>query len=62
MGISRDPLGDQTFEERGRDLSDLIDSYVRNLTAAGGDRKLQFHYWHIEGDDTDGGGRQTPVP
>ena len=54
MGLSRDPFADvKTVAERSRDL---IDSYIENLTVAGGDRKLQLHYWHIEGDDTDGGG------
>lgn len=42
MGIDRNPLEEEKFEDMGRNL---IESYVRNLLSQ--DRKLQLHYWYI---------------
>ncbi len=44
MGIQRNVLKGETFEELGRNL---IDSYVANLVSHEEGKKLQLHYWYI---------------
>lgn len=44
MGIYRNILEDESFEEVGRDI---IDSYISNLAAHEEGRRLQLHYWYI---------------
>ncbi len=51
MGITRNPLIGEQFEEIGREL---IDSYVSNLASCDGGRKLQFHYWYLDQQEIDG--------
>ncbi len=42
MGIDRNPLKNESFEDIGRRL---IESYIEDLSVSG--RKLQLHYWYI---------------
>ncbi len=51
MGIHRNILEDEKFEDIGRDI---IDSYVTNLVANEEERKLQLHYWYIADHEIDG--------
>lgn len=44
MGIQRNALKDEKFEDIGREI---IDSYVTNLAAHEEGKKLQLHYWYI---------------
>ncbi len=44
MGIHRNPMGNISFEDMGRDI---IESYVANLVSGRDGRKLQLHYWYI---------------
>ena len=44
MGIDRNPIGETSFEDIGRDI---IESYVANLVSGKDGRKLQLHYWYI---------------
>ncbi len=44
MGIHRNVLKDEKYEDIGRDL---IESYVTNLATQKEGRKLQLHYWYI---------------
>ena len=45
MGISRNILNNETYEELGRDI---IESYIDNLASYKEGRKLQLHYWYID--------------
>ena len=45
MGVHRNPLSGDSYEEVGRKV---IDSYIRNLSQKESDRKLQLHYWYID--------------
>lgn len=44
MGIHRNILKNEKYEDIGRNI---IDSYVTNLTSHEEGRKLQLHYWYI---------------
>ncbi len=44
MGIQRNALKDEKFEDIGRNI---IDSYVTNLASHEEGKKLQLHYWYI---------------
>ncbi len=52
MGIKRNPLLGERFEDIGRDL---IESYVSNLSSHAEGRKLKLHYWHIDEREYEGG-------
>ncbi len=51
MGIHRNPLNGEKYEDIGRAI---IDSYVTNLASHGDGRKLQLHYWYIGEHEIDG--------
>ncbi len=45
MGIDRNPLREEKFEDLGRNI---IDSYVDNLAMHSEGRKLQLHFWYVD--------------
>lgn len=51
MGIDRNPLKGEKFEDIGRNI---IESYVKNLAVHENGRKLQFHYWYIDEHEVNG--------
>lgn len=51
MGIHRNTLKGESWEELGRSL---MDSYVANLASHKEGRKLQLHYWYIGEQEMDG--------
>lgn len=50
MGIDRNPLEEESYENLGRQI---IDSYVSNLAVEGG--KIALHYWYIDETITENG-------
>ena len=52
MGVHRNILKDEKYEDLGRNI---IDSYVTNLASHKEGKKLQLHYWYIEEHDIEGG-------
>ena len=44
MGINRNPLRGEKFEEIG---SRLIDTYVSDMASPESERKIMLHYWYI---------------
>ena len=44
MGVHRNILKDEKYEDLGRNI---IDSYVTNLASHEEGKKLQLHYWYI---------------
>lgn len=51
IGIKRNILKGETFEDVGRNV---MESYIANLAAHEEDRKLQLHYWYIEERENEG--------
>ncbi len=51
MGIRRNVLKKEKFEEIGRDL---IDTYVTNLAYHAEGRKLELHYWYVSDEEYHG--------
>lgn len=51
MGINRDILRDERYEDIGRNM---IDSYVTNLASHREGKKLQLHYWYVGEHERDG--------
>ncbi len=52
IGIKRNILKEETFEDVGKNV---MESYIANLAAHEEDRKLQLHYWYIEERENEGG-------
>ena len=51
MGIKRNILADEKFEDVGLEL---LESYIDNLSKHVEGQKLQLHYWYIEEYERDG--------
>ena len=51
MGIRRNVLKDEKYEDLGKNI---IESYIENLSNSKDGKKLMLHYWHVDEEEIDG--------